>query len=87
MLPCMSASVKPYLGRTGMGLATAVLFVVAPLAVVVAVVLPVNQLTQPCGSVVCTPAQLHGDRSLDVPGLPDGVSVADPDRDALLTAF
>jgi hypothetical protein len=86
MLPGMSAPAKPYLGRTGMGLATAVLFVVAPLAVVVAVVLPVNQLTQPGGSVVVTPALLHGDRSLEVPGLPDGVWVADPDTDALLTA-
>jgi hypothetical protein len=86
MFGSMSASVKPYLGRTGMGLATAVLFVVAPVAVVIAVALPVNQLTQPGGSVVVTPTELHGDRSLDVPGLPDGVWVADVDQDALLTA-
>lgn len=83
----MTAPARAYLGRTGMGFAASVLFVVAPIALVIAVALPVNQLTQPGGSIAVAPAMLHGDRSLDVPGLPDGVSVADPDRDALLTAF
>jgi hypothetical protein len=39
----MSAPTRPYLGRTGMSLASAVLFVVAGVAAVAAVVLPVNQ--------------------------------------------
>jgi len=87
MLPHVSPPANPYLGRTAMSLVSSVLFVVAAVALVVAVALPVNQLTQPGGSVVVTPTVLHGDRSLEIPGLPDGVVVADADSDALLSAF
>jgi MFS family permease len=87
MFAPMRATTKPYLGRNAMSLASSVLFVVACVALFVAVTLPVNQLTQPGGSILVTPTQLHGDRSLDVPGLPEGVSVADAHGDALLSAF
>ena len=83
----MSAPSRSYVGRIGMGLAASLLFVVAGVALVVAVLLPINQLTQPGGSVVVTPTDLGEDRSLDLPGLPDGVVVADSTPDALLTAF
>jgi hypothetical protein len=83
----MSAPTKPYLGRTAMSLASSALFVVAGVALIIAIVLPLNQLTQPGGSIVVTPTSLHGDQSLDVPGLPDGVVVADAGQEALLTAF
>jgi hypothetical protein len=87
MVPAVSAPAKPYLGRTGMSLAAAVLSVVAGAAFLAAVVLPVNQLTQPGGSIVVTPTDVDEDRRLDVPGLPDGVGVTDDSPDALLTAF
>jgi hypothetical protein len=86
MVAAMSAPPRPYLGRTGMSIAGAVLFVVAAVTAVVAVVLPINQLTQPGGSVVVTPADLTTDRSLDLAGLPQGVVVVDSTPEALLTA-
>jgi hypothetical protein len=82
----MSAPARPNLGRTGMSVASVLLFVVAGVAAVFAVVLPVNQLTQPGGSVVVSPADLSTDRSLDLVGLPEGVVVADSTPEALLTA-
>jgi len=81
----MSAPAKPYLGRTGMSLAVAVLFVVAGVSLVIAAVLPANQLTQPGGTVVVTPSDPGDDRTLELPGLPQGVSVADATPDALLS--
>jgi hypothetical protein len=83
----MSAPATPYLGRTGTSLAAAVLVLVAGAATVAAVVLPVNQLTQPGGSVVVTPADRPDDGALGLTGLPEGVSVAPSSPDALLTAF
>ncbi|NEK86767.1 DUF2975 domain-containing protein [Blastococcus saxobsidens] len=78
---------RPFLGRTGTNLGAAVLFVVAGVAALVAVVQPINQLTQPGGSVVVTPSDLTGDRAFDLPGLPEGVVLTAADPDALLTAF
>ena len=83
----MTAPAKPYLGRTGTSLAAAALVLVAGAASVAAVVLPINQLTQPGGSVVVTPADPPDARSLGLAGLPDGVSVSPPSPDAVLTAF
>lgn len=73
-------------GRTGTSVVSAVLLVVAVVALLLAVALPVDQLTQPGGSVSVTPADLSGDRSLDVAGLPEGVFVVDATTEARLTA-
>ena len=73
-------------GRTGVSLVSAVLLVVAVVAPLLAVALPFEQLTQRGGSVPVTPADLSGDRSLGVTGLPEDVSVVDTTAEALLTA-
>jgi hypothetical protein len=73
-------------GRTGTSVVSVVLLLVAVVALVLAVALPLDQLTQPGGSVTVTPADLSGDRSLDVGGLPEGVSVVDATTEAELTA-
>ncbi|MGY2003962.1 DUF2975 domain-containing protein [Blastococcus sp. SYSU DS1024] len=77
---------RPFLGRTGTSLTAAVLFVVAGIALVSAVVLPVNQLTQPGGSVVVSTADPTGDQRLDLPGLPEGVWVVDTTPESMLFA-
>jgi Protein of unknown function (DUF2975) len=87
MFAAMSAPAKTYIGRRGMGVATALLQLVAAVAVAGAVVLPLNQLTQPGGSVVVTLTGQDPDRPLDVAGLPDGVSITDPAPQAELQAF
>src|SRR5687768_5852871 len=88
MLRVVSAPAKPYLGRIGLDLTTTVLLVTAGVSLVAAVVLPVNQLTQPGGTVTVSPhVGEQAQRSLDLPGLPEGVSVVDGDATALLHAF
>lgn len=87
MFPRMTTPTKPYLGRTGMGLTAAILQIVAAVALVVAVALPVNQLTQPGGNVVVTPVDDGTGRPLDLAGLPEGVWVDDADPTAVLHAF
>ena len=82
----MRAHTKPYLGRTGTSLTWAVLLVIAGVALLAAVVLPVNQLTQPGGQVSVTPTDLDRDADLRLPGLPEGVYVSDDSADALLFA-
>ena len=82
----MTAPAKPCLGRTGTSVTWAVLLVVAAVALLAAVVLPVNQLTQPGGQIAVTPTAAGGDADLELPGLPDGVVVADESTDALLFA-
>ncbi|MGY2067415.1 DUF2975 domain-containing protein [Blastococcus sp. SYSU DS0619] len=77
---------RPFLGRTGTSLVAATLFVVAGVALLFAVALPVNQLTQPGGSVVVSTADPSGDRQLDLPGLPDGVWVVDSSPESTLFA-
>jgi hypothetical protein len=83
----MTTSAKPYIGRRGMSFTVAVLQLVAAVALVVAVVLPINQLTQPGGDVTVTFADDGAERSLDLRGLPEGVSVADAEPTAVLHAF
>jgi hypothetical protein len=83
----MSAVAKPYVGQRGMGVAAALFYLLAGASFVVAVVLPVNQLTQPGGSVTVTLSEVDQDRPLDLAGLPDGVSVTEPEPQALLQAF
>lgn len=73
-------------GRTGTSFVSVVLLVVAVVALVVAVALPVGQLGQTGGSVPVTPADLSGERSLDVAGLPEDVVVVDATTEARLTA-
>jgi len=74
-------------GRPGVSLVSAVLLVVAVVALVLAVALPIDQLTRSGGSVSVSPADLKGgDRTLDVTGLPEGVSVVDATAEAVLTA-
>ena len=85
MVRAMSTQLR-FPGRTGTSLVSAVLLVVAVVALVLAVALPVDQLTQSGGSVTVTPADLSGDRSLEVAGLPEGVSVVDATSEARLTA-
>ena len=88
MLLVVSAAAKPYLGRLGMDLAATVLLMTAAVSLVVAVVLPINQLTQPGGSVTVTPGfSEEAERPLDLPGLPEGVFVVDGDTTAVLHAF
>jgi hypothetical protein len=70
-----------------MSVTVAVLQIVAAVALVVAVVLPINQLTQPGGDVTVTLADDGAERSLDLRGLPEGVSVADAEPTAVLHAF
>lgn len=86
----MSARAKPYLGRTGTSLTWAVLLVVAGVALLTAVVLPVNQLTQPGGQIAVTPIDIAGGTAEEpgpgLPGLPEGVHVADGSTYALLFA-
>ncbi|MCF6745067.1 DUF2975 domain-containing protein [Blastococcus sp. KM273128] len=77
---------RPFLGRTGTNLGAAVLFVVAAVALLTAVVLPVNQLTQPGGSVTVQVAEPDDDRSLDLAGLPEGVWVVDSTSESQLFA-
>ena len=83
----MSAPAKPYVGHRGMGVAAGLFHLLAGAALVVAVVLPVNQLTQPGGSVTVTLSGVDQDRPLDLAGLPEGVSVTEPEPQALLQAF
>jgi hypothetical protein len=85
MMRVMSAT-KPYLGRTGISATAWILRVVAAVALAVAAVLPINQLTQPGGSVAVAPGSEEAERILDLPGLPDGVTVVDADPAALLLA-
>lgn len=85
MIPAMPPQLR-FPGRTGTSLVSAVLLVVAVVALLLAVALPVDQLTQPGGSVSVTPADLSGGRSLDVTGLPEWVSVVDATTEARLTA-
>lgn len=87
MFSAMAAVAKPYVGRRGMGVAAGLLQLVAAMALVVAVVLPVNQLTQTGGSVTVTLTGTDPDRVLDLGGLPDGVSLTDPEPQAVLRAF
>jgi hypothetical protein len=74
----MTTTDRPLLGRRGSTFATWCLRGVAAVAVVVAIVLPLHRLAMPGGSV---PVFLVAEaaRTLEVPGLPDGVtaSVAD----------
>jgi hypothetical protein len=78
MVPSMTTTDRPLLGRRGSSFATWCLRAVAVGAVLVAIVLPLHRLAMPGGSV---PVSLAAEvaRTLDVPGLPDGVtaSVAD----------
>jgi len=73
-------------GRTGVSFVSAVLLAVAVVALVLAVALPIDQLGQEGGSVPVSPGDLGGDQSLDVAGLPGGVSVANATAEAVLTA-
>ena len=73
-------------GRTGVSLVSAVLLVVAVVALLLAVALPFEQRSQTGGSVPVTPADLSEDRSLDVTGLPEDVVVVDATAEAVLTA-
>ncbi|WP_170852273.1 DUF2975 domain-containing protein [Blastococcus sp. DSM 46786] len=77
---------RPFLGHTGTNLGAAVLFVVSGVALLSAVVLPVNQLTQPGGSVEVAVAAPDGDRQLDLAGLPEGVWVVDSTLESTLFA-
>jgi len=72
-------------GRTGTSLVSAVLLVVAVVALGLAVALPIDQLSQQGGSVPVTPADLGADRSLELTGLPGGVDVVDATAEARLT--
>jgi hypothetical protein len=71
----MTTTDRPLLGRRGSTVATWCLRGVAVVAVLVAIVLPLHRLTVAGGSV---PVSLvaEGARTLDMPGLPDGVSAA-----------
>ncbi|WP_456598770.1 DUF2975 domain-containing protein [Blastococcus sp. SYSU DS0616] len=77
---------RPFLGHTGTNLGAAVLFVVAGVAALFAVVQPINQLTQPGGSITVNAAEPDGDRALDLPGLPEGVWVVDSTPESTLVA-
>ncbi|MDP5183463.1 DUF2975 domain-containing protein [Blastococcus sp. BMG 814] len=77
---------RPFLGRTGTNLGAAVLFVVAAVALLTAVVLPINQLTQPGGSVTVNAADPDEDRSLGLAGLPEGVWIVDSTLESQLFA-
>lgn len=83
---CSMSTQLRFPGRTGTSVVPAVLLVVAVVALVLAVALPIDQLTQSGGSVTVTPADGGGERSLDVAGLPEGVSVVDATAEARLTA-
>jgi hypothetical protein len=87
MFPGMTAPAKPYLGRTGMNLTAWLLLAVAAASLSVAVVLPLNQLTQPGGTVAVSPELGEpAERPLDLTGLPEGVVVVDGDTSAALHA-
>jgi hypothetical protein len=73
-------------GSTGTSLVPAVLLAVAVVALVLAVALPIHQLTQPGGAVPVTPAELTGAGNLEVAGLPEDVVVVDATQEARLTA-
>jgi hypothetical protein len=82
----MVATTKPYIGRTGIGLTAWTLRIVAAASLAAAVALPVHRLTQSGGRVTVTPTELAVGGPLDLPGLPDGVSVVDGDAAAVLHA-
>jgi hypothetical protein len=75
MVPHMTTTDRPLLGRRGSHCATWCLRAVAVGAVLVAIVLPLHRLAMPGGSVPLTlVAEAAG--SFDVPGLPDGVTTS-----------
>jgi hypothetical protein len=81
------ATTKPYIGRIAMSLLSSVMAVVAGVAVLAAVAAPLNQLTQPGGTVVVTPTEPTGDATVGPAGLPDGVSLTAASPDALMSVF
>jgi hypothetical protein len=69
----MTTTDRPLLGRRGSNLATWCLRALAVVAVLTAIVLPLHSLTVSGGSVPTTLVADVG-QTLDVPGLPDGVT-------------
>ena len=78
MLPAVTSTAKPLMGRSGMNAVTWLLMALAVVSVVLAVALPLQQLTETGAAV---PVTLTGeaagrvDEALDIPRVPEGATV------------
>ena len=89
MFPPMTFTEKPLIGRSGMNAVTGLLLALAAVCVVLAVAVPLQQLTEPGASVAVAlqdDAADLADEPLEIPGLPDGLSVGHSDQAVRLTA-